>query len=165
MRRVNPKTWLRMAWANPDHQDPMVYAQRMRNVLRHYPRQRAVRPRIRIGLHHTRLWNEPLVWWEMDHKDDPEYMNEKFDLFAAAFNVWQSWNGTFVPKSMKETGGPRGTSRSAWRITSKPSPSAPTLVTKSFDGFAWEASQHTCSSKNFLTYEKYSYEIIMRFSL
>jgi len=34
------------------------------------------------------------VRWEKDHKDDPEYMNKKFDLFHSC------QNGTFVPTSM-----------------------------------------------------------------
>jgi hypothetical protein len=48
-----------------------------------------------------------------DHKDNPEYMNKKFDFFAAAFKAWLSPNGTFVLPNTRQKREPRRTSRGA----------------------------------------------------
>lgn len=52
-----------------------------------------------------------LVQWDKDNKSKPNYLNKKFELFAAAFTALLSQSGTFVLPSMNETSALGQTSR------------------------------------------------------
>ena len=113
-------------WHEPttNHQDTMVHLQRMWNVLQGYSRQRAVWPNVCTGLHHTGLWKEAPMRCDKDHKEDPNSMNKKFNIFCSCLQ------GTVVTKcdpcAMRYKGMKQTTEnlRTASKITLKQSPSA-----------------------------------------
>ena len=61
----------------------MVHTQRTRDVLQIHTRQIAIRPQICLAYTIPDFKMKLLVRWEKDHKDDPKYMNKKFDHFRS----------------------------------------------------------------------------------